>query len=359
MSQRKSESNMYPKISIHIVAWNSMQFIPDLLASIQKQTFQDFQVLIIDNGSSDGLESFVQEKYPQVRFLRNARNLGFSGAHNQGMRYAIEHWGQDQLEDKFILVTNPDILFTPSYLEELVRATKGKEVCGTFGGKLLRAYGEGLSDEVLKETVHSDRIDSTGLRFHKNFTFTDRGAGEMDEGQYDEQEEVFGLSGALVLYRALALQSVRYRDEFFDHDFFAYKEDVDMAFKMQYAGWQTLYVPKAVAYHYRGMYGQEKMGFFARIKNRKNKSLHRSYYSTRNHWLLLLKELDVVSFFVLFPRLFFAEMSRCFYVLFFETKNSRAFLDAIRLVPRIWAKRGVIQKTKIVPGRLIRKKFAE
>lgn len=336
-----------------------MQFIPDLLASIEKQTMQDFQVLIVDNGSSDGIESFLQEKYPHVRFIRNARNLGFSGAHNQGVRYALEHWGDAELDDKFILITNPDIIFTPTYLEELLQATQGKDAYGAFGGKLLRAYGEGLTDEVLRETVRSDRLDSTGLRFHKNYTFTDRGAGELDEGQYDQAEEVFGLSGALVLYRARALQSVRYNDEFFDHDFFAYKEDVDMAFRMQYAGWSAWYAPRAVAYHYRGMYGQEKMGFFARIKNRKNKSLHRSYFSTRNHWLLLLKDLDAVSALVLFPRLFLAEVARLGYILTLEMKNVKAIFDALKLVPRIWTKRRVTMRTKVVPGRMIRKKFAE
>lgn len=336
-----------------------MQFIPDLLVTIEKQTFQDFQVLIIDNGSSDGIETFLKEKYPHVRYLRNARNLGFSGAHNQGIRYALEHWGEESLEDKFVLVTNPDILFTPTYLEELLRATEGKKEYGAFGGKLLRAYGEGVQDEILKETVRSDRFDSTGLRFHKNYTFTDRGAGELDEGQYDTQEDVFGLSGALVLFRASALQSVRYQDEFFDHDFFAYKEDIDIAFRLQYAGWSALYTPRAVAYHYRGMYGKEKMGFFARMKNRRNKSLHRSYFSTRNHWLLLAKDLDVVSFVLLFPRLLLSECARCLYILLLETKNSKAVFDAIRFLPRILAKRRVIMQTKKVPGRLIRKRYAE
>lgn len=336
-----------------------MQFIPDLLATIEKQTFQDFQVLIVDNGSSDGIETFVKERYPHVRFLRNARNLGFSGAHNQGIRYALEHWGEGSLDDKFILITNPDILFTPTYLEELIRSTVGKEEYGSFGGKLLRAYGEGVADEVLKETVRSDRLDSTGLRFHKNYTFTDRGAGEMDKGQYDEEEEVFGLSGALVMFRASALESVRYGDEFFDHDFFAYKEDVDLAFRMQYTGWLAWYAPKAVAYHYRGMYGQEKMGFFARIKNRRNKSRHRSYFSTRNQWLFLWKNLDLVSLVILFPRLLVSECSRFFYVILLETKNSKAFFDAARLIPRIWTKRRVIMRTKKVPGRVIRKRFAE
>ncbi len=336
-----------------------MPFIPELLASIEKQTFQDFQVVIVDNASSDGIESFLQESYPQVRFIRNARNLGFSAAHNQAIRYALEHWHEADLENHFILVTNPDIIFTPTYLEQLLASTQGKETGAAFGGKLLRAYGEGVADDVLKETIHSDRIDSTGLRFHKNYTFTDRGAGELDEGQYAQAEEVFGLSGALVMLRASALLRIRYQDEFFDHDFFAYKEDVDLAFRLRAAGFTAWYDPRAVAYHYRGMYGQERMGIWARIKNRKNKSLHRSYFSTRNHWLLLSKNLDVVSLLVLFPRLFVAEGMRFFYILFLETKNSKAIFDALKLLPRVLRKRSAMMQGQVVKGRLIRKQFAE
>ncbi len=82
----------------------------------------------------------------------------------------------------------------------------------------------------------------------------------MDNGQYAEAERVFGLSGALVMYRATALQAVRFEDEFFDHDFFAYKEDVDLAWRLQHLGWDAWYEPRAIAHHYRGMYGPDGVG---------------------------------------------------------------------------------------------------
>lgn len=336
-----------------------MVFLPDLLASIAKQSRTDFTVLIIDNGSTDGVESFLKEKFPSVRYLRNARNLGFSGAHNQGIRYALEHWGKEFLNNKFILVTNPDVILTPTYLEEIVSAAEKNPSVGAFGGKLLRAYDDGLHDEVLKEIVRSNRIDSTGLRMRKGFIFTDRGAGEMDSGQYDESGEVFGISGALVLYRAKALQDTRDQDEFFDQDFFAYKEDVDLAMRMQYAGWLAWYEPQAVAYHYRGMYGPERMGFFARIANRQKKSRSRNYLSVRNHWLLLIKNVDLISFLFSFPRILVSECLRVFYVLLFEISNARAILDVIRLLPRMWKKRRMIQSTKLISGNKIRKRFVE
>ena len=113
---------MYPRVSVNIVSWNGMKFIPELLASIFAQTYTDFNVLIVDNGSSDGVEAYVREHFPQVAFLRNARNLGFAPAHNQAIRYAIEHWGGEDLSDRFVLVTNQDAIFAPTFLEEIVRA---------------------------------------------------------------------------------------------------------------------------------------------------------------------------------------------------------------------------------------------
>ncbi len=333
-----------------------MEFLPDLLESISAQTYGDFSVLIIDNASNDGIEKFVREKYPQVTFIRNARNLGFSVAHNQGIRYAMKKWEGENLDDKFVLVTNPDIIMNPSYLENLMRSTKKTEA-GYFGGKLLRAYGDGVTDEVLKETIKSDRIDSTGLRFNKNFTFTDRGAGELDEGQFQDEEEVFGLSGALVLYRASALDEARFEDEFYDVDFFAYKEDVDLAYRLQYLGWKALYVPSAVAYHYRGVYGKEKMGIFERMKNRRSKSKQLSFFSTRNHWLLIMKNIDPVTFVLFAPRLLVSEVARTIYVFIFEQRNIFVFVDALKLVSKMSSKRKHIKKSKKISGRLIRKRF--
>lgn len=328
----------YPSISINIVVCNDARFLKELLDSIVTQTFQDFSVLIIDNGSTDGVEEYLREHYPEVTLLRNARNLGFSTAHSQGMRYALEHWGGD-FADRFVLVTNPDTIWTPTFLEELVEAARANPKSGSVGGKLLRAFGENLGDEIFKETVRSQRFDSTGLNPHRNGTFTDRGAGELDDGKFDVQENVFGLSGALVLYRAQALDEARVGDEFFDGDFYLYKEDVDLAWRLQHLGWDALYVPSAVAYHYRGMYCPEKTSLWGKLMNRRAKSAVRSYYSTRNHWLVLLKNLRVIDIILLGFRIALYESGRLFFILFFEGSSRRAIFDAIKLIPTMLKKR--------------------
>ncbi len=316
-----------------------MQFLPDVLKSLSEQTFHDFSVLVIDNASTDGVAEFLRQEYPQMTLLRNPRNLGFSAAHNQGIRYALERWNPEEYSDRFVLVTNPDLLFAPTCLAELMKAVDTHPEVGSFGPKLRRAFGENQHDEVLQKTVKSNLIDSTGLHAHKNRIFTDRGAGEMDTGQYDDKQEVFGVSGALACYRVSALQDVRFEDEFFDHDFFAYKEDVDLAWRLQDAGWNARFVPQALAFHYRGMYGKEQMGIWEKMKNRRTKSTMRNYYSNRNHWLLIMKNERWINGLLSCWRVVPLEIGRLLYTILFELRNLRAFADAMRLFPRMMKKR--------------------
>ncbi len=331
---------MYQRVSIHIVAWNSMDFLPELLKSIFAQTFADFNVLVVDNASSDGVAAFLRDEFPQVAVIRNARNIGFSAAHNLAIRYAIDHWGDDDLSDRFVLITNPDIILTPTFLEEIVRAAeKEPSSIGSFQGKLLRAFRENAQDEVFCETVKSERIDSTGLAQHRNRTCTDRGAGELDKGQHDASTEIFGAAGALAFYRASTLQALRNGDEFLDHDFFLYKEDVDLAWRAKKRGFASRYVPKAVAYHHRAAYGAENQGWFARIRNRRGKSAMRNWYSTRNHLLLVLKNEGILSGLLALPWIAWFEFRRFVYVLVFETKNISAYFSALKLSPKMLKKR--------------------
>ena len=338
----------YPTVSVHIVTWNSMRFLPDLLESIMGQTYKDFNVLIIDNASTDGVESFIKEKYPEIAFIRNARNLGFAPAHNQGMRYAIEHWPATELRDHFVLLTNPDVILDEKFLENMVSSTCSHPEVASFGGKIFRAFGENVQDDVFKEVVKSDIIDTICLQPYRNRTIVDGGAGALDQGQFEEQKKVFGISGALVLLRASALADVRFQDEVLDQDFFAYKEDVDLAWRLQQAGWDALYVPQAIAYHYRGMYGPEKSGIWKRIMNRKGKSPLRNYYSTRNHWMLLVKNLRLSDIVFGFLWILPYEFGRVVYTIVFERMGRKALIEAIVLLPRMLQKRRYIAQLSLI-----------
>ncbi|HBK34293.1 TPA: hypothetical protein DEP34_02430 [Candidatus Uhrbacteria bacterium] len=346
-----------PSISLHVVTWNGMDVFPELCKSLRTQTVQDFRLFIIDNGSSDGIEDFVRAQMPQAVFLRNPKNLGFAAAHNQGIRYAIEHWQEKDLSSCFILIVNQDTIFSPTFVEELLRDTQTHPTVGMWGGTLLRAFREPAGEEGWKETILSDVIDSTGLCASRGCFFWDRGAGEINQGQYRDSQDVFGISGAIAMYRAQALADIRYAQEFFDADFFSYKEDIDLSWRLQRMGWGARFVPGAVAYHHRGMYSKEKLLWWKRWQQRRGQSRIRRYWSLRNHGFLLVKNLGWLEFFAMSPWVIAREFTRFFYVLLFEPRYMKAFIDPWIIFPRLWRKRRLIQRSRRVPRRALLKWF--
>jgi len=342
------------RIAVNIVTWNSLKYLPEALASIFSQTYRDFFVLIIDNGSSDGTPEFVREHFPEAGILRNVKNLGFARAHNQGIAYAKAHLnGADG--DPLVLVTNPDIILEPDFIEKLAAEIDRRVDAGSAGGKLLKAESGGGE---MKEVVKTNIIDSTGIRLTRSRRAYDRGAGELDgSGKYDRLEEVFGVSGAIALYRLEALEDVAYRGEYFDEDFFAYKEDLDLAWRLRLRGWSALYVPAAAAYHYRTAAGRAKASWREVIAGRRGRSKMVNFLSGRNHLLLLLKNEQLWNYLLHWPLILSYELKKLFYVLFFEPSSLKAYLSFLRLAPRALAKRRLALSRRQVRAGDIRRWF--
>lgn len=332
-----------------------MKYLPDLMRSIRGQTFRDFSVLVIDNASSDGVVEFLRAEYPEVTVLRNFNNTGFAPAHNQGIKYAMANWRNEPLGNHYVLVTNPDIIFTPKFLEILVSRADATPEVASFGGKLLRAMREG--EGALVETVRSDVIDSVGLRVMRNRRSVDRGQGEHDTGQYDRDTDIFGISGALVLYRAQALEVVRVGEEYFDHDFFAYKEDTDLAWRFQLLGLRARYVPLAVAYHFRRAGGKEKSGLLEMLRNRKTKSPFINYLSQRNHPLMLVKNEHLANVLLHAPWIVPYELAKFFSILVLEPGTLKAVVDFWKYLPRMLVKRRTVMAKCRVSASEMRKWF--
>lgn len=349
---------MTPRVHLTIVAWNSLRYLPELLRSVEAQTFRDFQALVVDNASSDGTEAYVRGHHPGVAYLRNARNLGFAAAHNQGIRYAMARWGEDVRPMRYVLVANPDVILAPDFLERLVAAADAHPEAGSLGGKLLRASVERLEDEDVRETVKSDLIDSTGLRPRRGRSVADRGAGEMDQGQYDGDTDVFGVSGALALYRASALEDAKAGEEYFDADFFAYKEDVDLAWRLRLLGWGARYVPEARAHHHRGLGGTENVSLWKRFLARRGRSRVRSFHSARNHWWMLFKDELALNGLLALPWIACREAAHALALAAFEPRTLAAFPAALAGLPRMWRKRRSMMRRRKASAAQMRRWFA-
>ncbi|OIO51785.1 hypothetical protein COY93_01005 [Candidatus Uhrbacteria bacterium CG_4_10_14_0_8_um_filter_58_22] len=342
------------KVAVAVVSWNHMKYLSDALQSVRRQTHQDLSLIVVDNASSDGTSELVRTEFPEAVLIRNIRNLGFSRAYNQAIEYARANLRRDG-EELFVLVMNPDIILKPDYIERLLDRMTNRTDVGSAGGKLLRVHER--QDGDLSEKDFSDVIDSTGLRICRSRRAVDRRSGERDT-DFDRTGEVFGISGALVMLRVSALDDVALMGEFFDEDFFAYKEDADLAWRLQLRGWKSLYVPEAVAYHHRRVKGTEKASWLAVIRGRRNRSKLVSRLSYRNHVLMLLKNEHLTNLAVDLPWILSFELRKLAYMLLLEPSVFFATLpDLIRNLPRALGKRHKTIGSARVKPKEIRKWF--
>ncbi|MDD5251004.1 MAG: glycosyltransferase family 2 protein [Patescibacteria group bacterium] len=342
-----------PRVSVNIVSWNSLKFLPDALKSLERQTFRDFFVVVVDNGSSDGSAEYVRNNWPRAVVIRNTRNLGFSRGHNQAIAYAKAHLN-DATGDPLVLLTNPDIVLEPDCLERLVAQIDRRPKCGSVVPKLLKAKRDG---DELGEAISTGLIDSAGMAVRRSLWPYDRGAGEPDRGQYDRMEEVFGGSGALTLFRLSALEDVAWQGECFDEDFLAYKEDFDLAWRLRLRGWSALYVPEARALHFRAAAGHGRFSLLKAWRDHRHRSAHIEKLSYRNHWLTVVKNIQFGNLVWQWPWIAFYEVSKTFYLVLMKPAALTGLGDCLRLLPRMQRKRHANLKRAMASAKAMRAWF--
>ncbi len=233
------------KVAVVIPNWNGEDLLAESLRSIEKQSYP-CQIIVVDNGSTDSSVKIIKEKFSKVHLIELAENTGFTGGVNAGLSYAVS--------EKFdaTALFNNDAEAEPDWLENLVQEMEQSPKTGIVTGKLMR-----------HDRKH---IDSTGDFYTIWGIPMPRGRNQVDTGQYNQPESVFGASGGASLYRTKMLQSIG----LFDERFFAYIEDVDISFRARLAGWDVRYTPNAVAYHHVSATTSKMVSSFARyhwIKN--------------------------------------------------------------------------------------------
>lgn len=247
-------------VSIIVVSHNDEEDLPISLESALGQKDVSAEVLVVDNASSDGSRDAIRRLGEPVRLLASEKNVGFAAAMNLGI---------DASSGRYALALNPDCRLSPDFAAVLVDRLDRRPDVGSASGRILRAGGARLDATTL--------LDSTGIYRTATGRHFDRGSGEEEKGRYLEEEEIFGASGAAGFYRREALESARISTGIFDSDFFLYREDADLAWRLKNLGWKCLYVPAAVAYHRRRNLPQRrrKMSSLINLHSVKNRFLLR------------------------------------------------------------------------------------
>ena len=306
-------------VSAAILNWNGGELAIRCLLSLTRQTCPVDQMILVDNGSTDGSRERLMRAVPDLHLVANESNQGFARAANQAVAAATGDW---------LLLANLDVEFEPDYVARLVAAGESDPAIGSVTGKLLRAATRANGGHV---------VDSTGHVLYRNGWAMNQGEEELDVGQWDEAREVFGVTGAAPLYRVRMLEDVVDGcGRPFDERFFAYIEDVDLDWRMRWLGWKARYEP-AVAWHHRSATGARRSAYILRhiLKNRL------LLVANNDLWPGGLARIPTVGFFTLLTALQFALES---------PTAPLGIVDFVRLVPASISRRRFLRRRRRVPA---------
>lgn len=234
---------MATDIHIGIVTYNSMDEISGCVQAIRKQSYPDIRLSVVDNASTDGIVTWLQANLPSDELHLNQHNRGFAAGHNQII---------DTIGTAHYLALNPDVIMHPDYITALID-TMQRHQAGWGVGKL---YHTGSNFQEINGNLRRagsqtlPNLYSTGHALLPNGYAFNIGYGESDNGQYNDEREIFGAPGAAVLYTNALIHDLGL--PFFDDTLFTYSEDVDVDWQAQRRGWSCCYSPQAIAHHRGG-----------------------------------------------------------------------------------------------------------
>ncbi len=297
-----------PLVSVIIVNTNERHHLERCLPSVHQQNYPNFEVLIVDNCSSDGSADYVRSHFPEMRFIESEVNLGYPGANNLGFEKA---------NGEYFAVLNPDTAVEREWLAELVAALEAHQEAGLATSKIL------LMDDPSRINACGNQVSVAGLTFC-------RGVGEP-ETAYSSMDEVLAVSGAAFLIRRSTVDAIGP----FDADFVSYLEETDLSLRARLAGIRSLYVPTSRAFHhYTFRFGEKKC-----------------FHIEKNRYYMLVKLFRLRTLMLLAPILLFSDMLVWGYMLM---KGRRYVYQKACSYHWLWRNREMIRANRAKAQRLRR-----
>ena len=313
--ESKIQSGGFPLVSVIIVNYNGAKFINRCLSSLFKTDYPNFEVIFVDNASTDGSLKHAREKFgddSRLKFIVNDRNYGFAEGNNVGFRHA---------NGDYIVLLNNDTEVDPNWLKELIKVMKSDPTIGVGQCKSLWMYNPALIDNA------GALMDPLGYTYIRGFG--------KDRGLYETVEEVFQADGASMIVKRGAVDEVTLGDGPFDSDYFAYYDDVDFSWRVKLRGYKIVCVPSAIVYHARGS-GRGKI------------PAHLVFHACKNHLMNIIKNhgfSNLIKWFL--PCLFIEFGSMCLSVARKEfdygLARFKALLWNLTNMKKIWKRRLTVQ----------------
>jgi len=300
-------------VSIIVVTCGKHGLLKSCLDSLKKQTFPDIEIIIIDNSADSDFAAEIRSSYPSIKIHSNPRNFFYCQALNQGIAAS---------RGIYLLCLNDDVFLDKDYIREAIKGFEYDPGVGLVSGKIMR------SD---KKT-----IDSTGLFLSLYRTAKERGYGTIDRSQFEKDEYIFGVNGAVAFYRKAMLEEIKRAGEYFDPALRIFYEDLDIAWRAQEARWRGFYAHKAVALHVRGGTVRNAQGI--------NKAYARRFLSDelnllliRNRYAVIIKNTSLLDLFLHLPFIVLFELFSWSYIALSRPKlikkvifDTKYFREAVR-----------------------------
>lgn len=318
-----------PAVTINLVTYNSAANIRHCLQSIRIQSYPNVELMVLDNASSDDTVGIVQHYAPDATIIREDRNTGFASAHNRIIR---------QSRSDYVLVLNDDCSLESNYIETLVHYMEKHPDAGSITGMLYRVSS--LTD------IHTrGSIDTLGLCISPSFHVANIGPREGKNFHPNEPISVFGVSATAALYRRKALEQCAIISEantqekqYFDEQFFIYKEDIDLAARLYRSGWNAYGIPAAVGYHIRS----------TAPKSFQRNAVWINQISYRNHLWFVFKNIARIDGLTVYLSVLSYEIVKFFYLVIREPRTLRALPNFFRGLPSIMKKRKIFFDHKLL-----------
>ncbi len=316
-------------ITINLLRWNSpWEEIHSCIEAVLLSEYDSFELIYMENynPACASLVDQVRDRFgadSRLRIVTTDNNLGFAGGHN---RFFAE------TGTELLMVLNPDAILHPGFLAHIVRPFADPNI-GAVTGKMLKPQPNSNGERIL---------DGTGIVLSHNRRGRERGQLEVDHGQYDHQPRVFGVSGTAAVYRKSALEAVKLSgSEYFDPDFFAYWEDLDLSWRLRLRGYECVYVPEAIVEHARavGMSEDGVLNLRGLARHHRSQPLQVRKWSWRNHLFAIVKNDCGWSFYRDLPLIVLREIAMFLFILVFMPDTLSAIPEVVRLLPKMLSKR--------------------
>jgi GT2 family glycosyltransferase len=298
-----------------VVNHGSYDDLAGCLASLEQQTSPPSGVVVVDTGVDPARLDALRARHAAFEFEIHP-NRGWGAGGNRVLAWSRER----RPGAAFTLLLNPDVVLDADFAERLVGAIARDPSVAIATGKLLRPGRR--------------ELDSAGIQLPRHRRPRDRGSGEPDVGRFDRREYVFGASGAAMLLRCAAMETVAIDGEVFDEDFFAYQDDTDLCWRVQRFGWRVLYEPGACAVHGRRWRKQRRFAIEVGVRR----------HSFKNHYLQIIKNERTSDFLRNLPWIAAWEVARLGFAIAFDRGVLPAYAAALREAPTAWAKRKVLAR---------------